>query len=329
MFELGSTLTDNSKKDKPWTQHKRNAVKVQNLYEDSVYGRYAERMEECGSWLEFAELEDSKKIKLVKAHFCRVRHCPVCSWRRTLALIARLHKNLPRYLAQYPDYAYLYLVFTVRNPEMGGLRGTILTLNAALKKLLKRKAVLPVVKGFVKTVEVTHGKDGNPHPHLNLLIAVNPSYFTSRDYIKKESWVKLWRECLGVDYDPSVYVTRVKPKGKREGEAPLVHGVKEVIKYSVKESDIADDKDFLIGITEQLYKLRFISTGGCLKDILKNDKSGNPDPEEVSSQEMISGDVEESDEEKGSFCQRYGWGYTDSKRGQYYLVGRFKREDDP
>lgn len=326
MFEQGSTLTENSKDDKPWTQHKRNAVKVQELYAESVFSRYAERMGECGSWLEFVELQESEKLKLVRAHFCKVRHCPICSWRRTLALIARLHKNLDEYLAQYPDYAYLYLVFTVRNSEMGRLRETIQSMNHALAKLLKRKVVVPVVKGFVKTIEVTHGKDGNPHPHINLLVAVNPSYFTNRTYIKKADWVRLWRECLGVDYDPSVYVTRVKPRGRRASELPLVHGVKEVIKYSVKESDIVDDKAFLVGLTEQLFKLRFISTGGCLKDILKNDKSGDHDPDEVSSEEMINGDVDESDEAPGEFYQEYAWGYTDSRRGQYYLKKRVKRK---
>lgn len=329
MFKLGSTLTENSKDDKPWTVHKRNLVKVQELYEGSKYSRYAERMEECGSWLQFRELEESAKIKLVNAHFCRVRHCPICSWRRTLALIARLHKNLPEYLEQYPSYSYLYLVFTIRNPDMSQLRETIQKMNDALKKLLKRSVVLPVVKGFVKTVEVTHGKDGNPHPHLNLLIAVNHSYFTDRIYIKKAKWVELWRSCLGVDYDPSVYVAKVKPKGKRKDENPLIYGVKEVIKYSVKEADLVDDKMFLLGITEQLYKLRFVSTGGCLKDILKNEKNNNPDPEEVTKNEMINGDIEKSDEKEGGYFQQYGWGYTDSKNGQYYLVKRFKAEDDP
>lgn len=328
MFDLGSTLTENSKKDKPWTAHKRNSIKVQNLYAGSVYARYAERMEACGDWLQFAELAESDKLKLVRAHFCRVRHCPICSWRRTLALIARLHKNLPEYLEKYSDYAYLYLVFTVRNPEMENLRGTIRTLNGAVKKLLKRKEVIPVVKGFVKTVEVTHGDDGNPHPHINLLVAVNKSYFTDRTYIKKMSWVELWRSCLGVDYDPSVYVTKVKPKGKRKDEAPIVHGVKEVIKYAVKESDLVDDKSFLLGLTEQLYKLRFVSTGGCLKDILKNDKK--QDAEEITDEEMIAGvSDDETAEKAGKFLQNYSWGYADSRNGQYYLTKRFKKDGDP
>lgn len=332
---LGSTLTENSRQDKPWTVHKRSAVKVSGIYASAgspKYVRYSDRIDQCASYLEFSEIEEhDRKLKLSKAHFCRVRHCPICSWRRTLALIARFYAHLPEYLEEYPDYAYLYVVLTVKNPVMADLRDTIKVMNDALKKLFKRDEVERVVKGFVKTIEVTRGQDGNPHPHINLLLAVNKSYFTHRTYLKQARWVELWRESLKVDYDPVVHVSRVKKRKKdaenSEGEsqqADLVSGVKEVVKYSVKEADLVDDPDFLIGLTEQVAGLRFTSTGGCLKGVLSKVASSGDD-DEVSEQEMLlQGD---KDDDAASIRQFYLWGYDDSRFGQYYLRKRFKKRE--
>lgn len=333
---VGSTLDENSRTDKPWTLHRRNNVKVSGIYAasgEASFLRYSERMSECASWLEFGEIDVSEhdhKLKLTKAHFCRVRHCPICAWRKTLALMARFQEHLPAYLSRYSDYAYLYVVLTVKNPVMSELRGTIALLNDGLKKLLKRKEVLAIVNGFVKTVEVTRGNDGNPHPHLNLLLAVNKSYFTSRDYLRHDRWVQLWRDCLRVDYDPQVHVAKVKRKKKRgesfpaDPQADLIAGFKEVVKYSVKESDLIEDPDFLLGLTRQVAGLRFVSTGGCLKGILSKDSA--KDGEEVTDQEMMLQD-ESSDDSCTEWRQSYSWGYDDSRFGQYYFRERYKKRE--
>lgn len=312
-INLGDTLTKISKKDKPWVAHRKNADKVQEIYADAESGaffRYATRISDCGQWLIFKQftadelMEHDKKIKLSKAHFCRVRHCPVCAWRRTLALIGRFKRHLPDYLAKYPNYDYIVLTLTVKNPPMEYLRTTIQTMNDAFKKLLKRDAVLKICKGFVKTIEVTKGKDGNPHPHFHVTIAVNKSYFTDSVYIKQKRWVELWRDCLKIDSDPVVHVKKAYvKKSLRENRDQVTAGERvtsaltETVKYSTKEADLIDDPSFLIGLTEQVQRLRFISTGGCLKGILSRDKKQD-DPDEITDEEMLLED-DDSDPAKG------------------------------
>ncbi len=52
------------------------------------YERYGARMASCGGLLRFgwATLKETgeTRLRLREAHFCRVRHCPVCQWRRSL-----------------------------------------------------------------------------------------------------------------------------------------------------------------------------------------------------------------------------------------------------
>ncbi|MGL0089943.1 protein rep, partial [Salmonella enterica subsp. enterica] len=80
-------------------------------------------------------------------------------------------------------------------------------MNMAFQRLKDRKEFRPV-QGWIRTTEVTRGSDGSAHPHFHPLMMVPPSMFT-RDYVKHARWVELWRECLRVDYDPSVDVRAV------------------------------------------------------------------------------------------------------------------------
>ena len=66
-----------------------------------------------------------------------------------------------------------------------------------------------------------------------------------------------------MNYKPQVYVRAV---AKDCNPAILIP---EILKYSVKESDLYKDKEFLLGITEQLYKVRRISVGGILRGYMK------------------------------------------------------------
>ncbi|WP_250382399.1 protein rep, partial [Escherichia coli] len=96
---------------------------------------------------------------------------------------------------------------TVRNCAIGELGETLSRMNMAFQRLKDRKEFRPV-QGWIRTTEVTRGSDGSAHPHFHTLMMVPPSMFT-RDYVKHARWVELWRECLRVDYDPSVDVRAV------------------------------------------------------------------------------------------------------------------------
>jgi plasmid rolling circle replication initiator protein Rep len=80
-------LSDLSPGDKPWDKHRNFADRVQSHYNGSEFQAYSNRVQECSQLIGFGltmQENNSPKLKLQTAKFCRVRHCPVCQWRRSL-----------------------------------------------------------------------------------------------------------------------------------------------------------------------------------------------------------------------------------------------------
>ena len=81
-------LCDVSEKDKVWDKHRANSDRVSDYYRNSDYSRYSQRIDECSLLLDFKLSPDvdegALKLKLASSKFCRVRHCPVCQWRRSM-----------------------------------------------------------------------------------------------------------------------------------------------------------------------------------------------------------------------------------------------------
>ncbi|WP_187648774.1 protein rep, partial [Salmonella enterica] len=82
-------LTDYSPSDAPWDAHRSASDDVGGIYLLAAeYERYGARMASCGGLLRFgwSTLKETgeTRLRLREAHFCRVRHCPVCQWRRSL-----------------------------------------------------------------------------------------------------------------------------------------------------------------------------------------------------------------------------------------------------
>ncbi|MEE3682093.1 protein rep, partial [Avibacterium paragallinarum] len=146
-------------------------------------------------------------------------------------------------------------------------------------RLIGRKEVKKAVKGFIRATEVTKSGE-QAHPHFHVILAVNKSYFTDRTYIKTAQWAELWQDCLQVDYLPLVDARKIRQKG----DQIELKAVLETLKYTTKIEHLIEDKDWFLELSDQLFKKRFIATGGCFKDVLK---------EEVSNEEMIKGEQSE------------------------------------
>lgn len=292
-------LSEVSERDGKWDKHRGDTQTIGALYDrayDSKLERLGERMAECSGLLHFGQAVDTETgevtLKLERAMFCKVRHCPICQWRRGMRNMARFYERLPDLAASQPKAEWLFLTLTVRNPEMPNLRAVLREMNKAWQRLIQRKSW--PAKGFIRTTEVTRGRDGNPHPHFHCLLLVPPSYFKGGNYLSQAMWAELWQGALKADYMPLVHVTKVKAKSEKAKEkeangdklAALSAAVAETLKYAVKPEDMMTDGRFLFGITEQLHKLRFISTGGVLKDWLKEDASND---------EMIQTGAEDED----------------------------------
>lgn len=274
-------LTDVSPKDKPWDKHHENNDKIAAIYSTAEYLNYASRMGQCSGLLLFgstpADELGQQKIKLRSASFCRVRHCPVCQWRRSLTWKARLGKVLPIIEQAFPKIRWLHLTLSLRSCEIFDLRETLKLMNAAWKRLTQTKK-FPVI-GYFKAFEVTRGEDGSAHPHFHILLMVEPKYFAGTYYISQKEWVLMWRKALRIDYDPTAHIQAIKVLGDN---GTISDAVKEVAKYTVKPEDLIAEDEWLIELTKQLHKTRAISLGGVLKQYLSEDDATN--------QELLLGD---------------------------------------
>ncbi len=271
-------LSTISPKDKPWNVHRANSDRVKSLYESTELERLGNRIKDCAQMLQFAAVESEEGglgLKLRMAHFCRVRTCPVCQWRRSMKWRARFFKAIPKILEAYPNARFLLLTLTQRNCELTDLKATLSTMNQAWKRLSERQQ-FPAI-GWIKSVEVTRSLDGTAHPHFHALLMVKPSYF-KKTYLSQATWTDLWMKSLRVDYTPIVDVRVVKPRPGHEGElgAGLSAALLETLKYGVKESDLVSDRDWLVELTKQLHKTRAVAIGGVLRDLIRED-----DPEDL------------------------------------------------
>lgn len=289
-------LRDLSQRDKPWDKHRMNADTVELHYKGSEFNSYADRVRFCSEFLGFGLVPDEKggagdmRFKLRSARFCRVRHCPVCQWRRSLMWKAKAFQVLPRIVEAHPTHRWLFLTLTLKNCPITDLRDTLQQMNQAYRRMMQRKA-WPAV-GWLRSMEVTRGKDGSAHPHYHCLLLVPPSYF-GKGYLKQAEWVELWRKSLRIDYNPILHVKPVK-----KGEQPM-QLVPELLKYCVKESDLVQDRGWFLELTRQLHKMKAVGTGGVLKQYLKELEN---EPED------LIGEGEEAEEMSDEEFQLYfGW----------------------
>ena len=201
--------------------------------------------------------------------------------------VARMLKALPELQAKYPKARWVFLSLTLRNCPVDELGATLTAMSKAWDRFSRRKEFRSVL-GWVKAIEVTKNhKNGSAHPHIHALLMVRPSYFT-HGYISQARYTELWRESLRVDYTPVVDVRAIK-----DNPEALRRAIGEVLKYSLKPSDLADDKEWFLSAMGQLFKRRLVMSGGELKGILREN-------EEARDEEMMLLDegLRESDEAK-------------------------------
>jgi plasmid rolling circle replication initiator protein Rep len=261
----GEILVDKSSTGKvqPWALHKYTSVLLSMAYA-TVNLKKSERVRDCAEYTEWRIGGDG--MKLHNADFCRVRLCPMCQWRRGLKVYSQMRDIVSDEAVK--DLRYISLTLTVRNCVPESLSITLDRLMEGFNRLMKYKAVSRVVKGYYRGTEVTHNIRANTyHPHFHVLLAVNKSYFKSKDYLSQKRWVEMWRKAMKLDYDPSVDVRTVK------GE--LAKALAEFAKYTCKPNEyIMPDKweltvETVEVLDKALDKRRFVGLGGIFSEIHK------------------------------------------------------------
>lgn len=294
----GQFLTSLSPRDTRWDKRKSDNLKVAKAFEEQGYHRLQERLNQCSDKLSFTL--SGQGFKLKTARFCRVRQCPICQWRRSLMWFARFCSALPKLMEDYPTSRFLFLSLTVKNCDSADLKETLNHLNQSFRRLTQRKEWPG--QGWIKSVEITRGKDDSAHPHIHALIMVPSRYFKA-GYISKDKWIELWRSCLKVSYDPSIDIKTIKPRQKltpspETNPTSLGHplfedmklAVSETVKYSVKPDDMVLGGQWLIDLANATKNTRSVALGGCFQEYVKADENDESDDD------MIHTGLDSSDE---------------------------------
>lgn len=275
-------------KVRPWQKHHNGSLALAAIYEymadpsgdgtatNPLAAKYLDlsrRLTSCAPWAVFETGPDGQRLQA--SSFCRVRLCPMCQWRRSLKLagqarmvVAEADRRRAIDAKSGSGWRWMMLTLTVRNVPGDRLAQEIDALHSSLKRLTLRKQW--TAAGWLRATEVTYNpKSDTFHPHMHLLLAVPPEYFSGRAYLSKARWVQLWREVAKLDYDPVLDIRIVKPKPGSDG---LGAALAEVAKYGAKPADYIRPEDIdlsahVIGtLTQYLEGRRLTSWGGCLKE---------------------------------------------------------------
>lgn len=148
------------------TYHKNFAEKVQHQLSSFLLGAKGERVEQCGNYLVLANYKDPNyTTTLHSANFCKNKLCPFCSWRTHL----KIYEAMGYAVEQQSTKNLYHMVLTIPNVKY-------LTKEFLLE--YNKKAVNFIRKylqsnNYIKSFEITIGKDNSFHPHFHILLELD------------------------------------------------------------------------------------------------------------------------------------------------------------
>lgn len=269
---------------------KKSSTKMANIFLDFDKKKGA-RMIDCAKVLLFKKFEQIEYRKLFKAFMCKILLCPFCMTRKSILIGNNLYKVL-QFGADEKKLEYIHLTLALKNCKINELKGTIELMLKAFEKLRARdifkqkgKGAKGTIKGWFRNLEITFNeKDKTFHPHFHVILAVEKSYFfkeTNPDgYLTQEVALQMWKECLAVDYLPTVDLRKVyylDENGNKiinfdDGEG-LKKAVEEASKYITKAMDLLSIEDeklqkkVIKSMLQALSYRRLFAYGGVLKNI--------------------------------------------------------------
>ncbi|MGX0411674.1 protein rep [Staphylococcus epidermidis] len=221
-------------------------------------------------FLSFVADKTLEKQKLYKANSCKNRFCPVCAWRKARKDALGLSLMM-QYIKQQEKKEFIFLTLTTPNVMSDELENEIKRYNNSFRKLIKRKKVGSVIKGYVRKLEITYNKKRDDYnPHFHVLIAVNKSYFTDkRYYISQQEWLDLWRDVTGISEITQVQVQKIRQNNNKE--------LYEMAKYSGKDSDYLINQKVFDAFYKSLKGKQVLVYSGLFKEAKKKLKNGDLD----------------------------------------------------
>ena len=255
--------------DKYTEKKQRNQV-FQKFIKRHVKEGQMDLIRECNTFLSFVADKTLEKQKLHKSNLCKNRFCPVCAWRKARKDALGLSLMM-QYIKQKEDKQFIFLTLTTPNVTVEHLESEIKNYNKAFKKMIERKKVKSIIKGYVRKLEITYNqKRDDYNPHFHVLIAVNKSYFKdTKAYISQKEWLEMWRDVTGNSEITQVHIQKVKQNNNKE--------LYEMAKYSGKDNDYLINQKVFDAFYKALKGKQVLVYFGLFKDARKKLKNGELD----------------------------------------------------
>ncbi|RIN19464.1 protein rep [Mammaliicoccus vitulinus] len=253
-----------------YTEKKQRNQVFQKFIKRHIGENQMDLVEDCNTFLSFVADKTLEKQKLYKANSCKNRFCPVCAWRKARKDALGLSLMM-QYIKQQENKEFIFLTLTTPNVMSDELENEIKRYNNSFRKLIKRKKVGSVIKGYVRKLEITYNKKRDDYnPHFHVLIAVNKSYFTDkRYYISQQEWLDLWRDVTGISEITQVQVQKIRQNNNKE--------LYEMAKYSGKDSDYLINQKVFNAFYKSLKGKQVLVYSGLFKEAKKKLKNGDLD----------------------------------------------------
>ncbi|WP_050202853.1 protein rep [Streptococcus pneumoniae] len=253
-----------------YTEKKQRNQVFQKFIKRHIGENQMDLVEDCNTFLSFVADKTLEKQKLYKANSCKNRFCPVCAWRKARKDALGLSLMM-QYIKQQEKKEFIFLTLTTPNVMSDELENEIKRYNNSFRKLIKRKKVGSVIKGYVRKLEITYNKKRDDYnPHFHVLIAVNKSYFTDkRYYISQQEWLDLWRDVTGISEITQVQVQKIRQNNNKE--------LYEMAKYSGKDSDYLINQKVFDAFYKSLKGKQVVVYSGLFKEAKKKLKNGDLD----------------------------------------------------
>ena len=253
-----------------YTEKKQRNQVFQKFIKRHIGENQMDLVEDCNTFLSFVADKTLEKQKLYKANSCKNRFCPVCAWRKARKDALGL-SLIMQYIKQQERKEFIFLTFTTPNVQNEQLEDEIKHYNKSFKKMVERKKVKSIIKGYVRKLEITYNKKRDDYnPHFHVLIAVNKSYFTDkRYYISQQEWLDLWRDVTGISEITQVQVQKIRQNNNKE--------LYEMAKYSGKDSDYLINQKVFDAFYKSLKGKQVLVYSGLFKEARKLLKNGDLD----------------------------------------------------
>lgn len=259
-----SNLTGNTEKcqDEHLKKHTEKKVRSSNFVEFMRdKGVKMDRLQQCSNYLTFQTNKDKTAFLLSGGNFCNNRFCPVCSWLKAKRTAFELLELL-KVVELQEGKKFLFVTLTAPNVPGNELGNEITEYNKAFKRLFQSKEFVAINQGFIRKLEVTYNREENTfHPHFHVIVAVNPSYFKSRDYLSKRRLLQLWQRAKR---DPDITQVDIKPV-----KMGSIYEVMEMATYSAKTSDLLQSQELFDVFYRALKGRQLLTFNGIFKDYKK------------------------------------------------------------